>query len=169
MPEITYHNPTTPFLLVGLKIDLRDDAEILEKLAARQLKPITVKVAKQLARELGAVEYLECSALTQEGLKNVFDEAIRAALNPPNRKSSDLVQQIDNAVSITSGQFSPMHDRCNGKWSINQLATGLHKADTAYGWEEITCSVTGIFTLFRVPCSHITLVCVVINTYRQNC
>lgn len=81
---------------MGLKVELRDDAETLEKLAARQQEPITVKAAEQLARELGAVKYLECSALTQKGLKNVFDEAIRAALNPPNRKSSDLVQQIDN-------------------------------------------------------------------------
>ncbi|KAJ3585912.1 hypothetical protein NHX12_012319 [Muraenolepis orangiensis] len=86
VPEITHHCPKTPFLLVGTQIDLRDDPSTVEKLAKNKQKPITPETAEKLARDLKAVKYVECSALTQKGLKNVFDEAILAALEPPELK-----------------------------------------------------------------------------------
>lgn len=65
MPEITHHCPKTPFLLVGTQIDLRDDPSTIEKLAKNKQKPITPETAEKLARDLKAVKYVECSALTQ--------------------------------------------------------------------------------------------------------
>ncbi|MEQ2187676.1 hypothetical protein GOODEAATRI_007024, partial [Goodea atripinnis] len=37
---------------------------------------------------IGACCYVECSALTQKGLKTVFDEAIIAILAPKRKKGS---------------------------------------------------------------------------------
>lgn len=65
MPEITHHCQKTPFLLVGTQIDLRDDASTIEKLAKNRQKPVSSEQGERLARELRAVKYVECSALTQ--------------------------------------------------------------------------------------------------------
>lgn len=65
VPEITHHCQKTPFLLVGTQIDLRDDVGVIEKLAKNKQKPITFEQGEKLARELRAVKYVECSALTQ--------------------------------------------------------------------------------------------------------
>ncbi|KAG0670857.1 Rho GTPase [Kluyveromyces marxianus] len=87
-PEVHHHCPGVPCLIVGTQIDLRDDKVIIEKLQRQRLRPITPEQGERLARELRAVKYVECSALTQRGLKNVFDEAIVAALEPSVIKKS---------------------------------------------------------------------------------
>ncbi|XP_056653312.1 cell division control protein 42 homolog [Monodelphis domestica] len=86
VPEITHHCPKTPFLLVGTQIDLRENPFALETLAKKKQKPVTAEIAEKLTRDLKGIKYVECSALTQKGLKNVFDEAILASLDPPKPK-----------------------------------------------------------------------------------
>ena len=78
-PEVSHHCPKTPIVLVGLQLDLRDDKETVEKLAKVKQEPITYEKGMKMAEEIRAFKYVECSALTQEGLKNVFDTAIAAA------------------------------------------------------------------------------------------
>ncbi|KAL4400087.1 Rho GTPase protein Rac1 [Malassezia pachydermatis] len=85
-PEVSHHAPDTPIILVGTKLDLREDPEMNARLRERRMQPITYSQAVQMAKEIRAVKYLECSALTQKGLKGVFDEAIRCVLSPAPKK-----------------------------------------------------------------------------------
>eukprot|EP01133_Synstelium_polycarpum_P002361 gene2361-2689_t len=90
-PEIGHHAPNVPIVLVGTKLDLRDDRETIDRLREKKLAPISYEQAMAKAKEINAVKYMECSALTQKGLKNVFDEAIRAVISPavkPKQKKS---------------------------------------------------------------------------------
>lgn len=72
VPEITHHCQRTPFLLVGTQIDLRDDAATIDKLAKNKQKPLTMEMGEKLAKELRAVKYVECSALTQVSTKSPY-------------------------------------------------------------------------------------------------
>ncbi len=81
--------------MVGTKIDLRTDEKTLEELKKQGKQPITPQQGAEKAREINALKYLECSALTRDGLKNVFDEALtsvvrnRTAGNKPGGASNN--------------------------------------------------------------------------------
>ncbi|XP_025758413.1 cell division control protein 42 homolog isoform X1 [Oreochromis niloticus] len=81
VPEILRFSPRMPFLLVGTHVDLRDNENTLEQ-------ALTFKSGEELAHQLKAVKYMECSAQTREGVKEVFEEAILATLNPTDKKST---------------------------------------------------------------------------------
>jgi Ras-related C3 botulinum toxin substrate 1 len=97
VPEIQHHNPNTPMILVGTKLDIRDDKETIDRLAEKKLAPISYEQGQQLAKEINAVTYVECSALTQKGLKDVFDEAIRAVICP---KKKDEGRKKNNCLIL---------------------------------------------------------------------
>lgn len=56
---------------IGTKIDLRDDRETLSALSEQGLSPLKREQGQKLANKIRAVKYMECSALTQRGLKQV--------------------------------------------------------------------------------------------------
>jgi len=93
IPEVKHHCPGVPIILVGTQVDLREDQGMKQKLERQKQMPISYDQADRRSKEEGCVKYVECSALTQKGLKNVFDEAIVAALEPPvdKKKSKCLV------------------------------------------------------------------------------
>ncbi|KAK4538537.1 hypothetical protein CDCA_CDCA18G4562 [Cyanidium caldarium] len=88
VPDLRASNPDTPILLVGTKLDLRESYPVVKELEARGETVITTEMGQQMVREMRLEQYLECSALTQVGLKAVFDAAILAGLSRRARKAA---------------------------------------------------------------------------------
>ena len=90
-PEVHHHCPGVPCLIVGTQTDLRDDPSVRDKLGKQKMQPVRKEDGERMAKELNAVKYVECSALTQYKLKDVFDEVnlsvletmIRVLINLP--------------------------------------------------------------------------------------
>lgn len=99
--EVRHHCPNAPVLLVGTKSDLRADSETLTSLRNKNLgEPITQEEVAALAKEVNADAWIECSARTQQNLGRVFDEAIRLALNPPDRSGKKKNQKSAKKCSL---------------------------------------------------------------------
>jgi Ras family protein A len=87
-PEVRHFCPTVPIVLVGNKKDLRfDDATRRELLKSKQ-EPVKTEEGRGMADKIGAYNYLECSAKLNEGVREVFETATRAALATKKKKKS---------------------------------------------------------------------------------
>ncbi|KAG0221685.1 Rho GTPase [Actinomortierella wolfii] len=83
--EVQEYCPDTPVILVGMKKDLRDEAA---GDAAKLARFVNTAQAERVANEIGARNHLECSALTGDGVDDVFEAATRGALVRPNESES---------------------------------------------------------------------------------
>ncbi|CAF1706562.1 BnaC03g48060D [Brassica napus] len=75
IPELTHYAPGVPIVLVGTKLDLRDDKQFFVDHPGAV--PITTSQGEELMKLIGAPSYIEC---------RVFDAAIRVVLQPPKQK-----------------------------------------------------------------------------------
>ncbi|KAL2117113.1 hypothetical protein VTJ04DRAFT_9281 [Mycothermus thermophilus] len=78
--EVHHFCPDVPKLLVGCKKDLRHDPKTIEELRKTSQQPVTYEQGQAVANNIKAAKYLECSAKTNEGVREVFETATRCAL-----------------------------------------------------------------------------------------
>lgn len=82
-PELDHHCPGVPIVLVGTKLDMREESK-------DESKVVTTKEGEKMREEIGAFAYLECSAKTQRGLQDIFRSCIEAVMTetPKSPKAS---------------------------------------------------------------------------------
>jgi len=72
IPEIKYHAPGVPIIIVGNKLDLSDEER-------KDVDVVTMDQGNEMAREC-EVLHMQCSALTGENVMEVFESAIDVAM-----------------------------------------------------------------------------------------
>ena len=96
--EIMKYCPKIPIILIATKIDLRKTNP--------NEKYISKVQGQQLSDKIGALEYIECSSLTNHNVKDIFEESIRTILykdgthpdfpNQKINKNDDIIFTFEN-------------------------------------------------------------------------
>nr|XP_022339534.1 ras-like GTP-binding protein RHO [Crassostrea virginica] len=90
-PEVKHFCPSVPIILVGNKKDLRNDESTKRELMKMKQEPVRPEDGRAMAEKINAYGYLECSAKTKEGVREVFENATRAALQTKKKKKGICV------------------------------------------------------------------------------
>ena len=93
-PEVKHFCPTVPIILVGNKKDLRYDDNTRRELAGMKQEPVKFEDGRSMADKINAYAYMECSAKTKEGVRDVFDIATRAALQTKKKSKLRLCELL---------------------------------------------------------------------------
>lgn len=94
VPEVRHFCPKVPYVLVGTKKDLRNDPATIASLEKTKQKPITPQEGQMLAERVKAVTYIECSAKTRDGVRDVFETAARAAISKRKPHSGGFCELV---------------------------------------------------------------------------
>ena len=89
-PEIKQHCPGVPFILIGNKKDLRNDSEKTGMKIKQE--HVRTEQGQNVAANIGAQIYLECSAKTKEGVNYVFEKATRFTRLPKKKNTGCYLQ-----------------------------------------------------------------------------
>ena len=109
-----HHCPGTPCILVGTKSDLKKDPKFAGAVVSKEQ-------AESLKNELKLQASLECSALTQDGLREVFDDAARCAVGSvqatentatPAAQASNKTESGSRERSATETPIRKKRGRC---------------------------------------------------------
>lgn len=120
-PEVRSYLKEVPIVLVGTKVDLRKQpvgssgstgaiaSSSNTNLTTSHQQQVTSQQGIKMAKDIGAAAYVECSALTQQGLREVFEEAIRTVISASiTSKRSKRVKPLRHSLLNSSSNGYPL-------------------------------------------------------------
>jgi GTPase SAR1 family protein len=125
LPELMKVSPKVPYILVGTKKDIREefvyDVELsrraqlnaakkestdgchnLQSTVDQELRErfVTTRQGKEAAEEMGAKDFIECSAMYRDGTRDVFETAAKLALRRSPRRKKRNSRQRDTCTIL---------------------------------------------------------------------
>lgn len=97
IPEARHHVPHVPIILIGTKIDLREDENIVKELEHGNIAVISKSQAMEQAKLNSCVTYIETSAKTGENVRRAFEVLLNAAKLETLRQEV-LLQQVKKCI-----------------------------------------------------------------------
>ncbi len=85
-PQVNHLCSNVPIILAGNKRDLRNDETTKHELMKMKQEPVRMEQGRDMAEKINAFSYIECSAKTKDGVREVFETATRAALQTKKKK-----------------------------------------------------------------------------------
>jgi len=73
LPEIRKHQAKAPIILVGTKLDIVEDSKNAKKTIQPHDRLVKKKHVDKVTSSKEFIDYVECSSISQKGLKRVFD------------------------------------------------------------------------------------------------
>ena len=77
-PELKKHVPNAQIILVGTKLDLRDN---YKNNLNDKLIPVTYEQGLQMCKDISAVKYIECSSLSYNSIHILFEDVVKVSID----------------------------------------------------------------------------------------
>jgi len=132
--EVRFHAPeAVPIVLVGTMADMRSREDVI---------PIDREEAEALATELDAELYVECSAVTQEGIAEAFEASIATAFPSSFGNVAEDVAERKASTDVPSDDEDSGGDR-ESVAAAAAAAVAVPGADAGAGAVEVTGAGAG--------------------------
>ena len=79
-PEVHHFCPNVPVIVVGTKTDLRTNEITISEQGYLEQKQVLTPEGRQVATRIAAAAYHECSARNNDGVRELFETATKAAV-----------------------------------------------------------------------------------------